>query len=58
MSGRADEITNPDEISRLDELALDSWAPGDRAHWMRIHASSVSGRRIVLPPEEVLGYPA
>jgi uncharacterized protein len=58
MSGRADEITNPNEISRLDGLALDSWAPGHKAHWMRIHASSVSGRRIVLPPQEVLGYPA
>ena len=58
MIGVADEVTNPNEISRLDGLALDSWAPGDKAHWMRIRASTVSGRRIVLPPEEVLGYPA
>jgi uncharacterized protein len=58
MSGVADEVTDRDEISRLDGLALDSWAPGHKAHWMRIRASTVSGRRIVLPPEEVLGYPA
>jgi uncharacterized protein len=58
MSGVADEVTDPNEISRLDGLALDSWAPGDKAHWVRIRASTVSGRRIVLPPEEVLGYPA
>jgi nitroimidazol reductase NimA-like FMN-containing flavoprotein (pyridoxamine 5'-phosphate oxidase superfamily) len=58
MSGVADEVTDADEISRLDGLALDSWAPGHKAHWMRIRASTVSGRRIVLPPEEVLGYPA
>jgi len=58
MSGVADEVTNPNEISRLDGLDLDSWAPGPKAHWMRIRALSVSGRRIVLPPEEVLGYPA
>ena len=58
MSGMADEVTDPGEISRLDGLALDSWAPGDKAHWMRIRALTVSGRRIVLPPEEVLGYPA
>ena len=58
MSGVADEVTDPGEISRLDGLALDSWAPGDKAHWMRIRALAVSGRRIVLPPEEVLGYPA
>jgi uncharacterized protein len=58
MSGVADEVTGPNEISRLDGLDLDSWAPGDKAHWMRIRALAVSGRRIVLPPEEVLGYPA
>jgi nitroimidazol reductase NimA-like FMN-containing flavoprotein (pyridoxamine 5'-phosphate oxidase superfamily) len=58
ISGVADEVTDPDEISRLDGLALDSWAPGHKAHWMRIRATTVSGRRIVLPPEEVLGYPA
>ena len=58
LSGVPDEVTNPTEISRLDGLALDSWAPGHKAHWMRIRASTVSGRRIVLPPEEVLGYPA
>ena len=58
MSGVAEEVTNPDEVSRLNSLDLDSWAPGRKAHWMRIHALTVSGRRIVLPPEEVLGYPA
>jgi len=58
MSGVADEVTDPNEISRLDALDLDSWAPGHRAHWMRIRALTASGRRIVLPPEEVLGYPA
>jgi uncharacterized protein len=58
MSGVADEVTDPDEVSRLDGLDLDSWAPGHKAHWMRIRALTVSGRRIVLPPEEVLGYPA
>jgi uncharacterized protein len=58
ISGVAEEVTNADEISRLDGLALDSWAPGQKTHWVRIRAAAVSGRRIVLPPEEVLGYPA
>ena len=58
MSGVADEVTNPNDVDRLDELDLDLWAPGQKAHWMRIRALAVSGRRIVLPPEEVLGYPA
>ena len=58
MSGVTDEVTDPNEISRLNGLDLDSWAPGHNAHWMCIRALTVSGRRIVLPPEEVLGYPA
>ena len=58
MIGVTDEVTGPSQISRLDRLDLDSWAPGHKAHWVRIHAWTVSGRRIVLPPEEVLGYPA
>ena len=57
MSGMTEEVTNPSEISRLDGLDWDSWAPGHKAHWMRIRAGTVSGRRIVLPPEEVFGYP-
>jgi uncharacterized protein len=58
MSGVAEEVTNANDISRLEGLDLDSWAPGSKTHWMRIQALNVSGRRIVLPPEEVLGYPA
>ena len=57
MSGVAHEVTDPNEIRRLDGLHVDSWAPGQRSHWMGIRALSVSGRRIVLPPEEVVGYP-
>jgi uncharacterized protein len=58
MSGVADEVASPSEVSQLEKLDLDSWAPGPKAHWVRIRAGTVSGRRIVLPPEEVLGYPA
>jgi nitroimidazol reductase NimA-like FMN-containing flavoprotein (pyridoxamine 5'-phosphate oxidase superfamily) len=58
MSGMAEEVTSPSEIGRLNELDWDSWAPGDKAHWLRIRAATISGRSIVLPPEEVLGYPA
>jgi nitroimidazol reductase NimA-like FMN-containing flavoprotein (pyridoxamine 5'-phosphate oxidase superfamily) len=57
MSGVPHEVTEPDEIKRLDGLHVDSWAPGQKSHWMGIRALTVSGRRIVLPPEEVVGYP-
>lgn len=46
--GVAEEVTNQSEVRRLDKLGLDVWAPGDRAHWVRIRAWTVSGRRIAL----------
>jgi nitroimidazol reductase NimA-like FMN-containing flavoprotein (pyridoxamine 5'-phosphate oxidase superfamily) len=47
--GMAEEVTNPRELRRLDRMGLEVWTPGPKAHWMRIRAWSVSGRRIVLP---------
>ena len=44
--GVAEEVTNPSEIRRLDQLGLEVWAPGPRSHWVRIRARTVSGRRI------------
>lgn len=45
--GRSEEVTNPSEIRRLEQLGLDDWAPGPKPHWMRIRAWTVTGRRIV-----------
>ncbi len=45
--GVAEEITNPSELRRLEHLELDTWTPGHKAHWMRIRAWTVTGRRIV-----------
>jgi uncharacterized protein len=45
--GMTEEVTNPTEIRRLDRLGLETWTPGRKAHWMRIRAWTVSGRRIV-----------
>ena len=47
--GRSEEITNPSELRRLEQLGLDDWAPGPKPHWMRIRAWTVTGRRIVAP---------
>ncbi|MGH2886285.1 MAG: pyridoxamine 5'-phosphate oxidase family protein [Solirubrobacteraceae bacterium] len=48
--GMTEEVTNPSEFRRLERLGLDTWTPGQKAHWMRIRAWTVSGRRIVLSP--------
>jgi uncharacterized protein len=45
--GMTEEITNPSELRRLEHLELETWAPGQKAHWMRIRASTVTGRRLV-----------
>jgi uncharacterized protein len=44
--GPVEEITTEAEIERARQLGLRSWAPGEEPHWMRIRASTVTGRRI------------
>ncbi|MGZ4274694.1 MAG: pyridoxamine 5'-phosphate oxidase family protein [Solirubrobacteraceae bacterium] len=45
--GVTEEVTNPAETRRLDATGLEPWGPGVKAHWVRIRANTVSGRRIV-----------
>jgi uncharacterized protein len=47
INGMTEEITSPAELRRLNRLGLETWTPGRKAHWMRIRAWTVSGRRIV-----------
>jgi nitroimidazol reductase NimA-like FMN-containing flavoprotein (pyridoxamine 5'-phosphate oxidase superfamily) len=47
--GATEEVTNPADVRRLDGLGLDVWAPGEKPHWVRIRAWTVSGRRIAPP---------
>lgn len=48
VQGVAEEVTHPAEVRRLRELDIEPWAPGFKAHWVRVRAWTVSGRRIVL----------
>ena len=45
--GEAEEVTDPAEIDQLEDFELEPWAPGVKTHWVRIRATSASGRRIV-----------
>ena len=47
VTGRAEEIWQPDELIKIRHLPLRPWAPGEREHWMRIWPGSLTGRRIV-----------
>ena len=42
----AEAVTDPDQLHRLRRLPLVPWAPGAKAHYVRIDATEVTGRRI------------
>lgn len=44
--GRAEEVTDRDELARLRELDLRPWAGELRDRFVRIHTEELSGRRI------------
>jgi nitroimidazol reductase NimA-like FMN-containing flavoprotein (pyridoxamine 5'-phosphate oxidase superfamily) len=46
VKGRATEVDDPAERARLEALPLRFWGVGEKAHWVRIVADEVSGRRI------------
>ena len=49
--GHAQEVTDPDEIARLEQLELSPWAPGPRDHFIRITPGILNGRRLGRGPE-------
>jgi nitroimidazol reductase NimA-like FMN-containing flavoprotein (pyridoxamine 5'-phosphate oxidase superfamily) len=46
VRGEAIEVTDPGELARLRKLPLDPWAPGAKAHYVRILPAALTGRRI------------
>jgi uncharacterized protein len=46
VRGEAIEVTGPAELARLRKLSLDPWAPGAKAHYVRILPAVLTGRRI------------
>ncbi len=49
VRGEAFEVTDPAELARLRKLPLDPWAPGVKAHYVRILPAALTGRRIWAP---------
>jgi nitroimidazol reductase NimA-like FMN-containing flavoprotein (pyridoxamine 5'-phosphate oxidase superfamily) len=49
VRGEAIEVTDPTELARLRKLPLDPWAPGTKAHYVRILPAALTGRRIWAP---------
>lgn len=50
VTGRAVEITDPAELSAVERLHLEPWAPGAKARYVRIVPDTIGGRRILRGP--------
>jgi nitroimidazol reductase NimA-like FMN-containing flavoprotein (pyridoxamine 5'-phosphate oxidase superfamily) len=46
LRGFVEEVTDPDERDRLSATPLVAWAPGAKAHYVRLNPRLVRGRRI------------
>src|SRR5216683_7841025 len=44
--GPSQEVTDAEEIGRLQKMGLTSWAPGAREHFIRISPVMLNGRRL------------
>jgi len=53
VRGEAAEVTGPAELARLRKLPLHPWAPGAKAHYVRILPAALTGRRICAPGRPV-----
>jgi len=48
IAGASQEVTSGADIRRLSAGGPQPWAPLERAHWVRIKARTVTGRRIAV----------
>jgi nitroimidazol reductase NimA-like FMN-containing flavoprotein (pyridoxamine 5'-phosphate oxidase superfamily) len=46
VKGRAVLVREPDEVARLEQVALEPWAFGDKDSWIQIIPVEVTGRRL------------
>jgi hypothetical protein len=52
--GRAQEVTDPEDISRLQKMGLSSWTP-TKEHFIRISPEILTGRRLHISSREPSG---
>jgi uncharacterized protein len=44
--GQSREVTDAEEISRLEQMGLRSWVPGDHEHFIRISPGILTGQQL------------
>jgi nitroimidazol reductase NimA-like FMN-containing flavoprotein (pyridoxamine 5'-phosphate oxidase superfamily) len=47
--GRAQEVTDPNELARIDDLGIERWSSPTADHYVRLPADVISGRRTGMP---------
>ena len=50
--GPSREVTDPDDIGRLQKIDLSSWAHGTREHFVRVSPELLNGRRLSAHGQE------
>ena len=48
VRGRVEAVTDADEIARLQNVPLVTWAPGNRPYYLRLKPSRITGRQISI----------
>jgi hypothetical protein len=63
ICGDAEEVFDPAEIARLEQLPIGPWCEGPKPVWLRIRPQTITGRRIPLhgshsnaPSQEVTSW--
>ena len=46
VRGHLEEVTDAADLEQLHRTPLDVWAPGAKAHYLRVTVSQMSGRRV------------
>ncbi|MGV8968265.1 MAG: pyridoxamine 5'-phosphate oxidase family protein [Cellulomonas sp.] len=57
IRGHAREVTDPDKLAGLEQLAVVPWVPGELNRFLRVVPLETTGRRITVPtlPSEYWG---
>jgi len=50
VAGASEEVISTHELERLGKSGPTPWVPGTKHRWFMIHATTVSGRRVIPTP--------